>query len=83
MVKMERFHKTAGSKGHSHEKQQIEVGLKRWGRNAYLCTLSDVGSVGVLRGNNICQIQKGNVDVLAKIPQTRYKVTQRSFKLKK
>ena len=65
------------------EKQQIETGLKRWGRKAYAHALSNNGSVGVLRGNSICKVQAGSVDVVAKIPQTRYKITQRSFKLKK
>lgn len=64
------------------EKQQIEAGLKRWGRVAYTHALSSQGPVGVLRGNRICQVNKEGIKVVAQIPQTRYKVTQRSFKIK-
>lgn len=65
------------------EQQQIEIGLKRWGHRAYSEALQYRGSVTVLRGNRICRIRKGNkVEVISELPQTKYKITQRSFKLK-
>lgn len=65
------------------EKEKIEFGLKRWGRRAYTDALSKGVAVSVLRGNRVYQIQDGNAEVIETIPQTKYRISQRTFKLKK
>lgn len=65
------------------EKEKIEFGLKQWGHRAYTDALSKGVAVSVLRGNRVYQIQDGNAEVIETIPQTKYKISQRTFKLKK
>lgn len=75
--------KTTVAQGRLTEKKQIQIGLKRMGNRAYLDTLSQGLPVTVLCGNRVCRVDEKGVSVVSKVPQAKYRVTQRSFKLKK
>jgi len=65
------------------EKDIILKGLRKYGRRAYDAALANGVSVTVLRGNNICRIEpNGEVAKVAKVSQTKYKVSQKIFRLK-
>jgi len=65
------------------EKDVILKGLRKYGRRAYDTTLANGVSVTVLRGNNICRIEpNGEIDIVTRVAQTKYKVSQKIFKLK-
>lgn len=66
-----------------NEEDLILKGLRKYGRKAYNETLANGVPVTVLRGNKICRIEpNGNTIVVAKVSQTKYKVPQKTFKLK-
>lgn len=66
------------------EKEQIASGLKRWGQDAYRKALLDGHSTVVLKGNKVYRVtSSGATDVVAEVPQSKYKITQRSFDLSK
>lgn len=65
------------------EKEQILLGLKSCGNRAYKELLLKGIPAVVLRGNNICRISSlGMIEVISKVPQSKYKIRQRSYKLK-
>lgn len=65
------------------EKDVILKGLRKYGRRAYDTTLANGIPVTVLRGNNICRIEpNGDIDIVSRVTQTKYKVSQKTFKLK-
>lgn len=65
------------------EEERIVAGLKRFGRRAYNETLKQGGEATVLRGNKICRVNgRGDVSVIEELGQTRYRVTQNTYKLK-
>lgn len=72
-----------GKTPHSSEKDKIAKGLKRWGNHAYTQTQTSGNAATVLRGNKICQVLNKQVRVVSEVPQSRYKIVQRSFKIKK
>lgn len=66
------------------EKEQILFSLKYWGKSAYNVLLSRGIPVVVLRGNNICRISSfWKIEVIARVPQSKYRIRQRSIKLPK
>lgn len=66
------------------EKEQILFGLKCWGNRAYKELLANDIPVIVLRGNNICRVSpSGGIEVIARVPQSKYRIRQRSIKLPK
>lgn len=81
MVKSQRVRKVV--QVHLTEMERIEMGLKQWGGRAYADTLSKGLTATVLRGNKICRVHEGGISVMKEIPQAKFKVTQRTFKLKK
>lgn len=65
-----------------NEKDIILDGLRKYGRKAYDETLANGVPVTVLRGNKICRIEpNGNTTILASLTQTKFKVSQKTFKL--
>ena len=65
-----------------NEKDVILDGLRKYGRKAYDETLANGVPVTVLRGNKICRIEpNGNTSIVANVPQTKFKVSQKIFKL--
>ena len=65
-----------------NEKDVILDGLRKYGRKAYDETLANGVPVTVLRGNKICRIEpNGNTTILASVTQTKFKVSQKIFKL--
>ena len=70
-------------KVHNDEKDVILKGLRKYGRNAYNNTLAKGISVTVLRGNNICRIEpNGDVDIVGRVSQSKFKVSQKTYRLK-
>lgn len=66
-----------------NEKEVILDGLRKYGRKAYNETLANGVPVTVLRGNKICRIEpNGNTSIVASVSQTKFKVSQKTFKLK-
>ena len=58
-------------------------GLRKYGRKAYDETLANSVPVTVVRGNKICRIEpNGNTSILAIVSQTKFKVSQKTFRLK-
>ncbi|HEY3370676.1 MAG TPA: hypothetical protein VGK10_07505 [Prolixibacteraceae bacterium] len=65
------------------EREVIVDGLRKYGRKAYDETLANGIPVTVLRGNKICRIEpNGNTTIVAKVSQTKFKVSQKTFRLK-
>lgn len=65
------------------EKDIILKGLRKYGRNAYDSALANGVSVTVLRGNSICRVEpNGDVAFVESVEQTKFKVSQKIFKLK-
>lgn len=73
--------KTTNCKDKSEE-QRIQDGLKRWGKDAYRNTLSNGEVATVLRGNKIYRVSDNGANLLMEVKQSKYKVSQRTFKLK-
>lgn len=65
------------------EKEQIAIGLKRWGHVAYRKSLSKGVPAVVLKGNKIYRVSSNASDVVSEVSQAKYKITQRSFDLSK
>ena len=66
-----------------NEKDIILDGLRKYGRNAYNETLANGVPVTVLRGNKICRIEpNGSISIVGSVPRTKFKVSQKIFKLK-
>ena len=62
----------------------IRKGLSKYGRRAYKTSLAEGNNTTVLRGNSILTVTPDGEQVkIASVLQTRTKVTQRKFKLKK
>lgn len=76
-------HRIKASKPVSSEKERIAVGIKRWGHAAYRKSLSRGVPTVVLKGNKIYRVSSDASDVVSEIPQSKYKITQRSFDLGK
>jgi len=74
---------TVKQKPLGNEKEIIENSLRRNGRKAYDQTLAKGISVTVLRGNKICKIEpNGNISVISKVIQTKFKVARQVYNLK-
>ena len=65
-----------------NEKDVILDGLRKYGRKAYDESLANGVPVTILRGNKICRIEpNGNTTIVASVTQTKFKVSQKTFKL--
>lgn len=65
------------------EKDIIIEGLRKYGRKAYNVALANGVPVTILRGNKICRIDpNGSILVLGSVKQSKFKVSQKTFKLK-
>lgn len=70
------------AKVQNDEKEIILKGLRKYGRRAYDTTLANGVPVTVLRGNKICRIEpNGEIAIVSKVAQTKFKITQKTFKL--
>lgn len=62
----------------------IRKGLSKYGRRAYKTSLAEGYNTTVLRGNSILTVTPDGEELkIASVLQTRTKVTQRKFKLRK
>lgn len=66
------------------EKERILFVLRCCGNCAYKNLLSKGIPSVVLRGNSICRVSpSGGIEVIARVPQSKYRIRQRSIKLPK
>ena len=63
------------------EEQIIISGLKQYGRRAYQETKSKGLPITRLKGNRILEINSDSTSIVGEVPQTKFKITQRSFNL--
>lgn len=63
------------------EKQIIISGLKQYGKRAYQETKSKGLPITRLMGNRILEINSDSTSIVSEIPQTKFKITQRTFNL--
>lgn len=83
MSKVGMNHRAKASVSMRSEKEQIAVGLKRWGHVAYRKSLSKGVPTVVLKGNKIYRVSSDASDIVSEVSQAKYKITQRFFDLSK